>query len=172
MRLPTDILHLILSYLSHNDYAGILKIRTICKEWKEVGDFSPLWLSLDLHITAPHAYLLLNKAPYYYMSPLHIGLFEKIKCLPKGMNKYFISTSNQKNTQLLPYEVSTNFLRIYRLCQQAWERSVSYHSFYKYFSRLENKYSQKTRKSKYIRIALLIMPNINITKLSNIIKME
>lgn len=171
MNLPTDILHLILSYLSHNDYAGILKFRTICKEWKEVGDFSPLWLSCELYITAPRAYCLRIHTKPFATPPTSviIKLDDVIIGLPKMINKYIINIDIEKSKQLRADEISSNFLIKYRLCHRAWDRFLSYHSFLQFFHRWEKEYSQMAKKYNltYILIALLILSTWLISTLPN-----
>ncbi len=176
MRLPTEILHLILSYQS--DYTEILKFRTICKEWKEVGDFSPVWLSCALTIPAPRAYCERMHLITSTTLPIsiHIKLSDEIQSLPKMIDKYIIkierfSSSHENNIQLRAqaYEVSSKFLQKYRLCHRAWDRFLSYYSFLRFFYCLEKEYSQMQEKYNlsYIFVGLLLLSTWLISTLPN-----
>ncbi len=151
-------------------HAGILKFRTICKEWFmyvcKVGDFSPLWLSLDLHITAPREYCLLcliDPGPTFTFpqTSLHISLYEEIKYLPKGITQCIVSigeiSPSNHNKQLAAYEVRSNFFIKYRFCQHAWYRFRCYISFLQFFHRWENAYFQMATNYKFPYILVILL---------------
>lgn len=54
-RLPIEILHLVLLYLS-SDFRDLILFASLCKEWKEAADHSLVWLSCDLRFSCPLSY--------------------------------------------------------------------------------------------------------------------
>jgi hypothetical protein len=55
--LPNDIFYIILEFVTNN-LSGLLKFKTVCKNWQTVGESSLLWLDVGLEFFAPYSYLL------------------------------------------------------------------------------------------------------------------
>jgi hypothetical protein len=49
---PTELLMIILEYFT-KEYQGLLWFRCICKEWKDVAEYSSLWLEISLSFYCP-----------------------------------------------------------------------------------------------------------------------
>lgn len=63
--LPTEILNLILIYYT-NDFRGLARFSTVCRQWRNIADFSDIWLICDFH---------------FYSSNSCFGLFPPIQVL-------------------------------------------------------------------------------------------
>jgi hypothetical protein len=52
---PSELLHMILKY-STNDFHCIIRFSAVCQQWKNVGDFTFLWLNCPLHFYCSQLY--------------------------------------------------------------------------------------------------------------------
>ncbi len=149
-RLPVELLHMIITYLTENDYRPIMKIRTICREWKDVGEHSIVWLKGRLFICAPKTF---SKDFSSMMRNREFQIDEDITEI-KIMYSVFYITNNklvqlhsqsdiispihlQPQTLQLAYDVSQRFLEKYRLIHLAWRRFYSFYQLFHYFYRLK-----------------------------------
>lgn len=56
--LPSELLPIILSFYAQ-DFREIIHFTSVCKEWKEIGDHSEMWLMVELSFYCPTRYFLL-----------------------------------------------------------------------------------------------------------------
>jgi hypothetical protein len=52
---PLELLHMILKY-STNDFRGIIRFSAVCQQWKNVGDYTTLWLKCPLYFYSSRLY--------------------------------------------------------------------------------------------------------------------
>jgi hypothetical protein len=74
---PTEIFYIILEFYT-NSWKGLLTFKTICQNWKYIGETSLIWLSCKLEFSAPRAYRVFMPShnPRNEVQVLSIGMIE------------------------------------------------------------------------------------------------
>lgn len=145
--LPLEVLHFIITFLTKNDYGPILKFRTVCKYWKEIGENSLVWLECQLYIYPPPTYLTLIHAwrERSVTISISIVLHEEISIIRKIIGQVLVVPEEeedhmfdqQRSPILLTEEnrferanyISHHFLIKYRFYHQSWEQFVLFHQW-------------------------------------------
>lgn len=145
--LPLEVLYFIITFLTKNDYGPILKFRTVCKYWKEIGENSLVWLECQLYIYPPPTYLTLIHAwrERSVTISISIGLHEEISIIRKIIGQVLVVPEEeedhmfdqQRSPILLTEEnrferanyISHHFLIKYRFYHQSWEQFVLFHQW-------------------------------------------
>lgn len=141
IRLPVEILHIILSFYT-NDYHGLIKFSTICKEWKEVSDYSSIWLQCELFFYSTNQYFKALNYPYSVPNesltelkklkgdndPRVFNLHDPHTKYPSRIHKICFRKYIPKS-HLLPqedaYEIRNKFMIIFLEYHKLWEK-ISY----------------------------------------------
>jgi hypothetical protein len=73
--IPDELLHLILFFFADN-VQSLMKFRCICRQWREIGNYSTVWMKFRLVILAPEIYrdfIMLIVEEYYTKSVIGQG---------------------------------------------------------------------------------------------------
>ena len=167
--LSSDVLHQIILFLT-KEYVGLLKFRTICKDWKEIAEHSLLWLSCELVINCPRRYREEINLVSILAETYEIGIDDQIRCISKFQYRFLVLRNNSirnsmhRTTQIKKqdnFEVSnqicSKFLVKFRSCHKAWDYYLTWFPVYNYFSKMKEEYTQFTRFLPWILINSIIL---------------
>ncbi len=126
--LSSDVLHLVISYLTKDQYPPLLKFRTVCRDWKEVAERSLVWGECKLTIRAPLRYratlLAWDDQTFFDIEvfELHQPITELQNTLAEVTITLDENCSRYKPSQSQALDISKHFIDKFRLCHRSWNR--------------------------------------------------
>jgi hypothetical protein len=145
--IPTELFHLILLY-SAEQFPDVLRFRAVCRECREVGNYSVFWLTCELSFWRVGDRLVAGKPAY---TEIEIDLNDDDKAILQKLRKSQTSVhlgivSVRRPTSLNPiadynnvltgrpreqaFDISQRFLKIFLRINRIWSKQVQNARFY------------------------------------------
>jgi hypothetical protein len=146
--LPSDILHIILHYYA-NSISDIIRFSSICRECKETGSYSLLWLKYPLTVQYSREYLnftfqfisYFKSVPKIVDIDLHDILSEdqlRNSNIKEIVVRFPLRTS--KPSFELAHDIRQNYMRIFTQCQRYWYERMQRYLFYEKIDKFCNEF--------------------------------
>ncbi len=178
--IPTELLHVIINYLTEKEYEPLLKFRTICREWKDIVEHSNVWLRGTLVVCAPkifgQTFQSIRNYEYQFQIDENITDLQIVYATIIIAKNRYVQLQSQRETtssvlaqSALAYDVFTRFLQKYRMIHLAWRRFYSFFQFFDYFDQVRDKAQSSTlfKVCVVISIALLGVAAFLISSIPN-----
>lgn len=126
--LPREVLHLLITFLVKSEFNQLFKFRTICREWKDIGDHSSIWLECPLTITAPLKYLSpISSVFSFHPKTIILNIDQDIPRIDRNWRviEFVVDQSiNPLHTSRVEqaFQISSKFLKKWQYFHQTWTK--------------------------------------------------
>jgi hypothetical protein len=150
--IPDELLHQVLLFFAET-FQELMTFRTVCKIWREIGNYSPFWIRCPLCILAPEPYrdfIILVMKEYYSTFTIRQGTL--VEWMERSMKRKVTVLADvedcfEKSNTLVKIIVNSlnhqlqakdehNIQRAFEISQWYFHLSSQYHSFWN--GKLEN----------------------------------